>query len=61
MEPNRESRKNYITKELLQICEKMMRYSPNSAEVIASPHEKQIKLDPYFTTYTKDIPDSINI
>lgn len=61
MEQNRESRKNYITKELLQICEKMIIYSANSTEVIASPHEKQIKLDPYFTAYTKDIPDSINI
>lgn len=61
MEQNRESRKNYITKELLQICEKMMRYLANSAEVIASPHEKQIKLDPYFAVYTKDIPNSINI
>lgn len=40
MEQNRESSKNNITEKLLQICEKMMKYSTNSAEVIGSPHKK---------------------
>ena len=44
MEQSRESRKNYITEESLQIWEKMVRYSTNSAEVIGSPYKNKIKL-----------------
>lgn len=44
MEQSIESRKNDITEESLQIWEKVVRYSTNSAEGIGSPYKNEIKL-----------------